>query len=1144
MIRKSIKKKVVSAIFSLVIMVILLHGFTVSVAAAPVSGTLLFTGPEGVTNIGLMAHDNILINNVSGTDIPNIELDIYGALNESNATNGIRDGSVVYYYDAVNGFTGIGPIDVESGDVTQVDANIPRYFIIKSHNGAEFSFQSIDVYDYIAGNSPIKFEGFRDGISTGSNILQIISSKETFTLGNQLNQSVFQNVDEIRITNQNEGDMTWGIYAVINNIKINDPVVPQATPSFSPVAGAIAFGSTVTITSTGAEHIYYTTDGTDPGTLVGGSTLEYIAPITVNSAMTIKAIATRTNYVNSVIGSASYTQDASADLANIALSGTPSNFTFTGASDTYNGVTVGNGVDSITVTPSGAGTITVEGITVNSGEASASINLTPGVEKIITVVVTETGKTAKTYTIKVTRQMATQATPSFSPAAGAIAFGSTVTITSTGAEHIYYTTDGTDPGTAVGGSTLEYAAPITVNSAMTIKAIATRTNYVNSVIGSASYTQAASADLANIALSGTPSNYTFTGASDTYTGVTVGNGVDSITVTPSGAGTITVDAVTVNSGEASASINLTPGVEKIITVVVTETGKTAKTYTIKVTRQMATQATPSFSPAAGAIAFGSTVTITSTGAEHIYYTTDGTDPGTAVGGSTLEYAAPITVNSAMTIKAIATRTNYVNSVIGSASYTQAASADLANIALSGTPSNYTFTGASDTYTGVTVGNGVDSITVTPSGAGTITVDAVTVNSGEASAPINLTPGVEKIITVVVTETGKTAKTYTIKVILSIPSYSNNNSIGDQDKKGLIIKEQLQDESVPNTNLNNTTDELKEAVFTTEELSKIKEGEDAKVILKVTDISNSVSEDDKKLIAKKLDGDVPPIMYIDLSLYKKVGNGTETKITETNKKISISIEVPVELRNTDLTKSRTYQIVRIHDGEVTVIKGTYDSIKGLFTFETDRFSTYALTFVDRNTGENENFVKIMKDFFHLRLTAKAAETSQILKYTNISGADGYIIYGAICGSNNKLVKLADVSGKITSYNHKGLKKSTYYKYQVQAYKIINDKKVIFAKSKVIHSVTISKNYDNPKKLISEVSDLTLAVGESKKVTCQVVLPVSKKMKQHTDIICYETSNKAIAIVSPNGKIKAISRGSCYIYAYAQNGVYKKINVTIK
>ncbi len=963
MIRKSIKKKVVSAIFSLVIMVILLHGFTVSVAAAPVSGTLLFTGPEGVTNIGLMAHDNILINNVSGTDIPNIELDIYGALNESNATNGIRDGSVVYYYDAVNGFTGIGPIDVESGDVTQVDANIPRYFIIKSHNGAEFSFQSIDVYDYIAGNSPIKFEGFRDGISTGSNILQIISSKETFTLGNQLNQSVFQNVDEIRITNQNEGDMTWGIYAVINNIKINDPVVPQATPSFSPVAGAIAFGSTVTITSTGAEHIYYTTDGTDPGTLVGGSTLEYIAPITVNSAMTIKAIATRTNYVNSVIGSASYTQDASADLANIALSGTPSNFTFTGASDTYNGVTVGNGVDSITVTPSGAGTITVEGITVNSGEASASINLTPGVEKIITVVVTETGKTAKTYTIKVTRQMATQATPSFSPAAGAIAFGSTVTITSTGAEHIYYTTDGTDPGTVVGGSTLEYTAPVTVNSAMTIKAIATRTNYVNSVIGSASYTQAASADLANIALSGTPSNYTFTGASDTYTGVTVGNGVDSITVTPSG-------------------------------------------------------------------------------------------------------------------------------------------------------------------------------------AGTITVDAVTVNSGEASAPINLTPGVEKIITVVVTETGKTAKTYTIKVILSIPSYSNNNSIGDQDKKGLIIKEQLQDESVPNTNLNNTTDELKEAVFTTEELSKIKEGEDAKVILKVTDISNSVSEDDKKLIAKKLDGDVPPIMYIDLSLYKKVGNGTETKITETNKKISISIEVPVELRNTDLTKSRTYQIVRIHDGEVTVIKGTYDSIKGLFTFETDRFSTYALTFVDRNTGENENFVKIMKDFFHLRLTAKAAETSQILKYTNISGADGYIIYGAICGSNNKLVKLADVSGKITSYNHKGLKKSTYYKYQVQAYKIINDKKVIFAKSKVIHSVTISKNYDNPKKLISEVSDLTLAVGESKKVTCQVVLPVSKKMKQHTDIICYETSNKAIAIVSPNGKIKAISRGSCYIYAYAQNGVYKKINVTIK
>ncbi|MEL1136563.1 cell wall-binding repeat-containing protein, partial [Desulfitobacterium sp. THU1] len=156
------------------------------------------------------------------------------------------------------------------------------------------------------------------------------------------------------------------------------------------------------------------------------------------------------------------------------------------------GVTVTNGVGTITITPTGSGTITVDGVAVTSGNASAPIALTPGVERTITVVAIEAGKTAKTYTIKVTRAMLTQATPTFSPAGGAIAFGSTVTITSAGADHIYYTTDNSDPGTVVAGSTQEYTAQITVNAAMTIKAVAVRVGYNNSAIASATYTQASS----------------------------------------------------------------------------------------------------------------------------------------------------------------------------------------------------------------------------------------------------------------------------------------------------------------------------------------------------------------------------------------------------------------------------------------------------------------------------------------------------------------------------------------------------------------------------------------------------------------------------------------------------------------------------
>ncbi|WP_338554408.1 cadherin-like beta sandwich domain-containing protein [Paenibacillus sp. KS-LC4] len=552
-------------------------------------------------------------------------------------------------------------------------------------------------------------------------------------------------------------------------IKVTREQVAQATPTFNPAAGAVAFGTELEIISAGADHIYYTTDGSTPATAVGGSTLEYNASAkpTISAAVTVKAIATKAGNLDSAVGSVSYTQAATANLSGLALSGSPSGFVFAGGTYAYNGVTVANGVASVTVTPSGAGTITVDGATVASGAASAAITLTPGVERTITIVATETGKSAKTYVIKVTREQVAQATPTFNPAAGAVAFGTELEIISAGADHIYYTTDGSTPATAVGGSTLEYnasAKPV-INAAMTVKAIATKTHNLDSTIASASYTQAATANLTDVELSGSPSGFVFAGGTYVYNGVTVANGVASVTVTPSGAGTITVDGATVASGAASAAITLTPGVERTITIVATEAGKSAKTYVIKVTREQVAQATPTFNPAAGAVAFGTELEIVSAGADHIYYTTDGSTPATAVGGSTLEYnaAAKPVINAAMTVKAIATKTHNLDSAVASASYTQAATANLTDVELSGSPSGFVFAGGTYVYNGVTVANGVASVTVTPSGAGTITVDGATVASGAASSAITLTPGVERTITIVATETGKSAKTYVIKV---------------------------------------------------------------------------------------------------------------------------------------------------------------------------------------------------------------------------------------------------------------------------------------------------------------------------------------------------------------------------------------------
>lgn len=141
-------------------------------------------------------------------------------------------------------------------------------------------------------------------------------------------------------------------------------------------------------------------------------------------------------------------------------------------------------------------------------------------------------------------------------------------------------------------------------------------------------------------------------------------------------------------------------------------------------------------------------------------------------------------------------------------------------------------------------------------------------------------------------------------------------------------------------------------------------------------------------------------------------------------------------------------------------------------------------------------------------------------------------------------LAEVAADITSYKVKGLKQGTSYKFQVKAYQIIDGEQVIIMTSKVIHSITENKTYANATKVSVNNASIKLEVGKYKTVSFQVVLPKGKKLKEHTAVLRYESSDKGIATVNSTGKITAKAKGSCYVYAYAQNGVYKRIKVTVK
>src|SRR5688572_12997540 len=75
-------------------------------------------------------------------------------------------------------------------------------------------------------------------------------------------------------------------------------------PTFSPGAGAVNAGQGVTISTTTANAtIFYTVDGTPPKTSVTGTTKRYTAPIIINAATTIKAIATASGFNPSMVAS-------------------------------------------------------------------------------------------------------------------------------------------------------------------------------------------------------------------------------------------------------------------------------------------------------------------------------------------------------------------------------------------------------------------------------------------------------------------------------------------------------------------------------------------------------------------------------------------------------------------------------------------------------------------------------------------------------------------------------------------------------------------------------------------------------------------------------------------------------------------------
>lgn len=88
------------------------------------------------------------------------------------------------------------------------------------------------------------------------------------------------------------------------------------------------------------------------------------------------------------------------------------------------------------------------------------------------------------------------------------------------------------------------------------------------------------------------------------------------------------------------------------------------------------------------------------------------------------------------------------------------------------------------------------------------------------------------------------------------------------------------------------------------------------------------------------------------------------------------------------------------------------------------------------------------------------------------------------------------------------------------------------------------YGNAKEVRVNKNKTTVTLKKGKTYSLKAKeVKKSKKIKKHR-VVSYESGNTKVATVSKKGVITAKGKGSCTIYAYAQNGIYKKIKVRVK
>jgi hypothetical protein len=132
-----------------------------------------------------------------------------------------------------------------------------------------------------------------------------------------------------------------------------------------------------------------------------------------------------------------------------------------------------------------------------------------------------------------------------------------------------------------------------------------------------------------------------------------------------------------------------------------------------------------------------------------------------------------------------------------------------------------------------------------------------------------------------------------------------------------------------------------------ELAKKIEGKEVTVAVEVNNDIN-VDDETKTTIESTIKGikaDIKVANYFDIAVVVKADGKNVGNIENLSSSIELTVALPENLQGAEEGYTRTYYIVRQHEGKTEILNTTLSEDGTYLTFESDKFSTYALAYED-------------------------------------------------------------------------------------------------------------------------------------------------------------------------------------------------------